>query len=214
MRHGQSEPRRVLIETSLILVVVLAVQLLWKDLGTLVALLAVVYFFVERWLRHRSWSSAGFNFRGVPRALADNVLLIVTVAILIQLVVVVAGKIWFPAYLDHVVARLPFETGQWVAAVPLILIATLLEEITYRAFFQEHLSWFIPTPWAIGVVSIAFGLAHWAPGDPAIIALDLLLVILDATFYGLIFARSKNVVVAWVAHAAADLLALVFLQIL
>jgi membrane protease YdiL (CAAX protease family) len=34
---------------------------------------------------------------------------------------------------------------------------------------------------------------------------------LDSLLYGLIFARGKNLLVAWLAHFLADLLAIVFI---
>ena len=119
-----------------------------------------------------------------------------------------------PAFLDHVIARLPFTIGQTADYLLLLLVGTLIEEISFRALFQERLSWFIPAPAAIGIVSVVFGIGHWAKGDPVIVMIDVLLVIADSVLYGIIFARSKNVYVAWIAHFLADLFALGFVLLL
>jgi len=208
------EPRRVLAETGLILAIVLAVQLLAPSLGMLAALVIGAYFFIERAWRRRPWSEVGFDLRTTGQGLIDNAGLILIVAVVIQLAVVAVGRIWIPDYIQHVIERLPIDASQWGVVVPVILIASLLEEITYRAFFQQHLNWFMPTTWAVAIVAVAFGLAHIAPGQPAIVALDVLLVMVDGAFYGVIYARSQNVAIAWIAHALADLMALIFLMLL
>ena len=55
-----------------------------------------------------------------------------------------------------------------------------------------------------------FGIAHWTKGDPVIVMIDVLLVIVDSVFFGIIFARSKNVYTAWISHFLGDLFGLVF----
>jgi len=92
--------------------------------------------------------------------------------------------------------------------LPVLLIGALWEEINFRAFYQERLSWFTPAPAAIGFVSVVFGIGHWANGDPVIVMIDVMLVIVDSIFYGIIFARSKNVFVAWITHFLANLVAM------
>jgi membrane protease YdiL (CAAX protease family) len=117
-----------------------------------------------------------------------------------------------PAFIDHVTVRLPLPVGRTADYLPLLVLGALvgafLEEISFRALFQQRLSWFIPTPAAIGIVSVVFGIGHWASGDPVIVLIDVLLVIVDSTFYGIIFARSKNIYVAWFTHLFANLFAL------
>lgn len=202
--------RRVLTETIVLLALVTAAPLLPPGLRTLLALVPLVYFFVERHVRHRAWGEVGFRPRALPRDLAANWLPAVLVAVVIQFVVVWAAARWEPGYLDHVIARLPFQLDQAPRLIPLILVATLGEEITFRALFQERLGWFVPVPVAVGVTSLAFGLAHWAKGDPFIVAIDIGLVVVDSVLYGIIYARTRNVFASWVPHFLADLFALGF----
>jgi uncharacterized protein len=214
MQPSTQPSRRILYEISALLLITLAAPLLWPELRTLFVLMPLVYFLIERPLRGRTWREVGFDLRTLPRGVVDNWFLILLVAVVIQFLVVWGAAVWFPAFLEHVKARLPFTLDQAVGLLPLVLLATLGEEISYRALFQARLSWFIPTPAAIVLVSVAFGLAHWAAGDPVIVMADILLIIIDSIIYGVIFARSKNVFVAWIAHFLADLFGLSFLLLL
>ena len=64
------------------------------------------------------------------------------------------------------------------------------------------------------MVALLFGLMHLAPGKPAIVAVDVLGVVVDGLIYGAIFARGRNLYVAWLAHFAADLAGLRLLLLL
>lgn len=214
----RSAPRRVLYETIILLVLTLAAQFLPQEPRMILTFAPLVYFVVEHYLRRRTWTEAGFNFRAIPHAFAANWFLILLVSVLIQFVVTWAAKSWLPAFIDHVVARLPFPIGQTGDYLPVILGSTVIgaffEEVSFRALLQERLSWFLPAPVAIGGVSVIFGIGHWASGDPVIVCIDVLLVILDSLLYGTIFARSKNIYVVWFTHCLANLTAFGFVLLL
>lgn len=208
VEQGNNKPRRVLYETLIILTVIFVAQFLWEDLAIIFAIVPTIYFFIERYIRRRTWAEVGFKFRTIPKDIAANWFTILLVSVIIQFMVVWAAKTWMPAFLDHVMNRLPLTIGQIVGYLPVLLVGALWEEINFRAFYQERLSWFIPVPAAIGFVSVVFGIGHWAKGDPVIVMIDVILVIVDSVFYGIIFARSKNVFVTWITHFLANLVAL------
>jgi membrane protease YdiL (CAAX protease family) len=213
VEQDKRKSRQVLFETVLLLALVFAAQflwLLWPVIRTIFLLVPLVYFFVERRLRRRTAAEACLNFRAIPRDVVANWFLILLVSIVIPSLEALAVRAWMPEFLSHVKARFPFTGWQPVVYLPLLMVGTLVEEINYRALFQERLSWFIRTPVAIGIVSVVFGIAHWTKGDPVIVMTDVLLVIVDSVFFGIIFARSKNVYVAWIAHFLGDLFSLVF----
>ena len=207
-------PITVLFETLVLLTVVFVAQRVNAGLGTLASFLAIGYLIVERQLRHRTWAELGLTWRGFTHSLRRNWHLILLVSFVIQFGVSWAATAYWPALLEHIKARLPFDMSQLAAYLPLLLLATLMEELVYRALFQERLSWFMPLPAAIGLVTVVFGLAHYAPGNLLIVAVDILLVMVDSVLYGLIFARGKNLLVAWLAHFLADVMAIVFLLLL
>jgi len=208
VEQGNNKPRRILYETLIILSVIFTAQLLWKDLAIIFALVPTIYFFIERYIRRRTWEEVGFKFRTIPKDIAANWFTILLVSVIIQFIVVWAAKTWMPTFLEHVIERLPLTFGQIIGYLPVLLVGALWEEINFRALYQERLSWFIPAPAAIGFVSVVFGIGHWAKGDPVIVMIDVMLVIVDSIFYGIIFARSKNVFVAWITHFLANLVAM------
>jgi membrane protease YdiL (CAAX protease family) len=214
MEPNNRVPHRVLYETIFILVLTFAAQFLWKDFAIIFALVPTIYFFTERSIRRRTWADVGFKIRTIPQDIVSNWFFILLVSVITQFFVVWIAKTWMPAFLDHVIARLPLTFSQTMAYLPVILVGALWEEINYRAFYQERLSWFIPAPVAIGLVSIMFGIGHWATGNPVIVMIDILLVIVDSVFYGVIFARSKNILIAWIAHFLANLFAMGFYLLL
>ena len=207
-------PARVLYETLLILVIIFVAQLLWKDYAIIFALLPTLYFFIERWLRQRSWEEVGFRFRSVPQDMAQNWPLILLVSVVIQFIVIFVTTNWMPAFLEHVFSRVPISFSQAVQFVPALLLGAFWEEIVYRGLYQERLSWFIPLPFAIGITSLVFALGHLAAGDLMIVLIDILLIILDSVIYGIIFARSKNIFIVWIAHFLANLFAIIFYALL
>jgi membrane protease YdiL (CAAX protease family) len=216
--RNRQAPRRLLHETVLLLSITFAAQFLHKDLRAIFTFAPLAYFLIEHYLRRRTWAEAGLSFREMPRAVAVTWPLILLVSVIVQFLVVWAATAWLPGFIDHVIARFPFPIGQtadhWGAVVAGTLVGTWIEEVSFRALFQERLSWFMPTPAAIGVVSITFGIGHWTPGDPLIVMVDVLLVIIDSVFYGVIFARSRNVYASWIAHFLANFFAMGFVLLL
>jgi membrane protease YdiL (CAAX protease family) len=70
------------------------------------------------------------------------------------------------------------------------------------------------TPLALALVVLVFAAMHWAPGQPVVVFTDLAFVAIDAVIYGAIFARCKNIFVAWLAHFLADVVGLALIIIL
>ncbi|MCC7359850.1 MAG: CPBP family intramembrane metalloprotease [Anaerolineales bacterium] len=198
-------------ETLLILAVLTATALINRALGTLVSLGVIGYLLIERQARHRPWAELGFSFSGIGASLRRNWPLILLVSVVIQLAVVWGAQVLWPELLDHIAGRIPFNYAQLLSALPLLLVATFMEELLYRALFQERLGWFLPVPAAIVGVSLIFGLAHYSPGPAGPVAADVALVILDSVIYGIIYARGRNVLVAWLAHCLADVIAILLL---
>ncbi len=82
-----------------------------------------------------------------------------------------------------------------------------------RAFLQQRMSTYVGTPAAIVVAAALFGLAHavGATGSPQVVLCDVGGVVLDGLFFGLIYARTRNLCVTWATHYAADVVGIVAL---
>jgi membrane protease YdiL (CAAX protease family) len=81
----------------------------------------------------------------------------------------------------------------------------LLEEVAFRAFMQGKLMSCIKPAWAIAATSLFFALAHLSPGEPLVVAYDLLFVFIDSLLYGVLFYKTNNVYASILSHFAANL---------
>ena len=204
--------KRVLYETILVTIITLVGMLLIPSAKTVFALLPVVYLLIERHLRKRTWGELGFNIRTFWDDLRANWILFILLGFVIQPLVVLWAGAFFPAFLAHVQARLPFETGiPWGVLLPMLAISLVGEEMTYRTLIQGRLTPFIGIPVAIGLASLLFGLAHFAPGAGLVVLTDVGLIIFDSILYGIMFARRNNLWVVWLAHLLGDISGLLVL---
>jgi uncharacterized protein len=202
-------------EIILVIAVSLGISLGFPSLKVAGGLIPPVYLLVESLLRKRSWSETGFNLKTFPKELLRNLGWVLLVGVGAQALAVFGGYFFLPAYSAHILARLPFSVNITTGAlVVTLLISTLFEEIIYRGLFQNRTGAFLSAPAAIGVTSLVFALMHYAPGPALVVFVDLALIVVDSVIYGIIFARSHNVFVAWTAHFLADLVGIAFLLIL
>lgn len=204
--------KRVLFETIVITTITLLGMLLIPTAKTLFALLPVVYLLVERRLRQRTWGELGFNLRTFWDDLRANWVLFILLGFVIQPAVALWARAYFPGFLAHVQARLPFEADiPWGILLPMLAFSLVGEEMTYRTLIQGRLAPFIGIPAAVGVASLLFGLAHFAPGPGLIVLTDIGLIIIDSILYGAMFARRNNLWVVWLAHLLGDIFGLMVL---
>lgn len=203
---------QILIETVAITTVTLLGMLLIPPAKTFFALLPIVYLLIERRLRQRTWNELGFKTRTLWDDLSANWILFILLSFIIQPLTASWAKVNFPEYLAHIQARLPFETDiSWAILLPLLAFSLIGEEMTYRTLIQGRLTPFIGIPAAVGVASLLFGLAHFAPGPVSVVFMDVGLIIIDSILYGIMFARSNNIWVVWLAHLLGDIFGLVVL---
>ena len=121
--------------------------------------------------------------------------------------------------LNHITGRLSINFGslEGLSAIggllAAALILTLMEEVVFRVTIQERLSWFIGTPAAILFASVIFGMTHYVgeSGSIQIALLDVLGVVIDGVFFGIIYAKTHNLAVTWTTHFIADVVGLIAL---
>ncbi len=147
-------------------------------------------------------------------------------AVLFQLLPPTLGiALVFGYYTDlvsHITGRLSISFGSLegvsaiVGLLVAVLILTLMEEIVFRVTIQERLSWFIGTPAAILFTSIVFGLVHsvGTTGSIQVVLADVMGVIIDGAFFGIIYAKTHNLAVTWTAHFTADVVGLIVLVLI
>lgn len=190
----------------------LGAALISPALKLFATLIPVGYLIIESRLRHRAWADIGFSIRGILAGLRQNLGWILLVGVGIQALVALGAYYFIPEYFRHILARLPVDVS--VLSVGLLVtigVATLGEEILYRGLFQARIREFISPGATIVLTSLVFALMHYAPGAALIVVIDLASVFIDSLVFGIIFQRSQNVFVAWIAHYLGDVVGIVFL---
>jgi membrane protease YdiL (CAAX protease family) len=206
--------KQLWIETILITAITLFGMWFIPTAKLLLALLPVAYLLIERRMRQRSWGDLGFKIRTFGVDLQANWGLFILMGFVIQPAVIFLARIYFPEFVAHVQARLPFESGiGWLTLLPLLAISLVGEEMTYRTLIQGRLAPFIGIPAAVGVASILFGLAHIAPGPGLVVLMDVGLIVVASILYGTMFARRSNLWVVWLAHLLGDVTGLIVMSV-
>ncbi|MFZ1217649.1 MAG: CPBP family intramembrane glutamic endopeptidase [Chthoniobacterales bacterium] len=187
----------------------------------LIVFVAIPYILFRALFGYR-WRDFGLQIAGV-RALGGNhlpVVLLLSAAILL-----------FQYFLGGGAAPLrrgEFHASQLAIGLPLCFAwlfveAGLVEEFFFRALLQTHLAaWFKSEVTGVALMALLFGLAH-APGfilrhaglEEAIganpspadsIAYAIVVLSVGGIFFGIVWARTKNLFAVMFIHAATDLL--------
>lgn len=213
---GKKPSQRILYETLVVMGLTVVPSLLWPSVKGILVFLPIAYLLIERHLRKRSWKVLGFDSKGVGQAFRANWYLVL-LAIAIQAATALIALLFWPEFLEHLETRIALLTDGTTPGVVFFMLlvpAVLGEEMAYRGLFQERIGWSIGQPTAIALVSVLFGLMHWAPGNPLIVITDMALIAVDGALYGIIFSRGKNIYIAWLAHFVANMAAFACLLLL
>jgi membrane protease YdiL (CAAX protease family) len=199
-------------EIVIVIVAYLGISITLPELKQILAIPLILYMIIESWLRHRTWAENGFSFRTIPSGLRQTFMWFLLVVFGTQALFIFGGYFFLPDLFAHIIGRVPMDIGSLNASLFIsIAIATFLEELNFRALFQNRLSAFVSPAVAIGLVSLVFAIGHYSPGPALIVFIDLLSVFVDSLIYGIIFQRSKNVFVSWIPHYLADIFSIVVL---
>jgi len=175
----------------------------------------LVYLLRERRIRGRSWEEIGIKLGGFKKDFLTNWHLFFVVAVVLQLPIPLIARAFWPDLLKHISDRVPLLNSSSIGLlIFIIIVVPFLEELIYRGLLQQRLAWYLNGFVAVVIASIVFGLQHFTPGSPAIVAVDLAGVFVDGMFYGWIFSRCRNVFLSWSAHTAADLVGVALLLFL
>lgn len=205
--------KQILIETMILMTITLLFSFTTGLLKGLAQIAPIVYFFIERRRRNRTWSEVGFKFRNTLSDIKNNWYWIAIVVIGLQLLTIFVAKILLPDYIGYVKERVPMiiSASTITSMIITITIGAFLEEVAFRSLFQERLSWFIKPTFAILLTSIIFGFMHFSKGLPLIVSFDIFGIIIDSLVYGIIYNKTKNIFASWVTHCLADIMGVVLI---
>ena len=169
-------------------------------------ILTIPHLVIEKIVRKQKFSELGFRIKGFGEAIRKNWWLIILPAAL-GLSELFLSKLISPEYMNHVIERVrpTLNFDQAPVLIIQIVLLSLAEEISFRAFMQRKMSLCIKPMWAIFIVSLLFAVAHFSTGSPIVVAYDLIGIFIDSVIYGLLFQRTKSVYVSWLSHMIANL---------
>ncbi|MEN8905280.1 MAG: hypothetical protein ABF289_04920 [Clostridiales bacterium] len=148
--------KRLFIETLIILsILILPILTKYNGLGIFVA---IIYLFVERKLRNRTYKEIGLNKKKLLKDLKENWHLISLISILSTIVSIPITKIFLPEYLNHVIERVSPELSFnfIILLIIQLIFFSLGEEIAFRAFLQRQMVFFIKPSYALIISSLVF----------------------------------------------------------
>ena len=170
------------------------------------------YLLIERRLRSHTWADIGFKFSTFWQDLRANWIWFVLAGIFVQPLTSLLAKAFAPAYLEHVLSRLPFPQDiNWFILIPMLAVSLIAEEMTFRSLIQGRLTPFLGNTAAILITSLLFAIAHFSSGVFVIVTIDLITIFVDSILYGIMYARSSNLILVWGAHFLGDILGMIFL---
>lgn len=199
--------RKPLFEMIVIVAIMLISFLFFPQLKGLIAILAIFYFIVEGKLRGRSSESIGFKWTTILEDLKQSLLLIILVSIVFQVSYFYMYTFIFPDVLEHVLERASLIQTFNVQLIFSLLVLALGEEIIFRGLIQGRLQSMIKPAYAVILTSIIFACMHISKGDINIVLIDIVTVFIDSMMFGVIFYKTKNIYISWVAHALANIVA-------
>lgn len=203
--------RRLFIETISVLLITIILFLLFGELSSIVCAMPAVYLLIERRIRNRTWSSIGFKFRDIFKDIKKVWNWLIVIIFISPILTVVIAERFLPEFIEHVKGRLPMDINSLITVMIVITIGTFLEEVLFRGFIQERLSWFTGGVVAIIIASTLFALIHFSPGKTAIVIFDLTAIFIDSIIYGIIYHKTKNIYVSWIGHFLCDIVAIIIM---
>jgi membrane protease YdiL (CAAX protease family) len=220
--------RRALYQLTLVIAILLLTLVLslytGQDIFVFGYIVAIVYALHGPIRHQRAWSELGLkrgfvgDFRRVWYFFGIDALLFQILPPTLGIALMFG---YYPELLEHLTGRISINLGSpgSVSAVggllAAALILTLMEEVVFRVTIQERLSWFIGTPAAILFASVIFGLAHavGTTGSLQVILTDVAGVAIDGVFFGIIYAKTRNLALTWATHYTADIVGLIALTL-
>lgn len=187
----------------------------------LIVFVAIPFLLFRIIFRYR-WRDFGVQWAGLKALVGNHLLVVLVLSAVILVFQYFVGTGAAP------IRRGEFNVSQLAIGLPLcfawlFLEVGLVEEFFFRAVVQERLTaWFRSEVSGVALMSLLFGLAH-APGfilrgaglHEAIgttpspidsIAYAIVVLSISGIFFGIVWARTKNLLAVMFIHAATDLL--------
>lgn len=180
------------------------------NLASVTLIVGIVFYFITR----EPEENNAMSLKAVPRALKDwKTDLCILIPVVMNVICYALAKLFVPEFLEHLSERTDFLTsGMIIILIAELLIAALGEEIAWRGFFLNKLSKRLPFLPALLITAILFSLCHFNIGNVVVVLYDLLFIVVNAVFYGLVYKRSNSIIVSTISHFLANLVGMIGLS--
>lgn len=175
----------------------------------------LVFFFIVEAISETSRAKLGLRLKTVPADLEKpGVLFVLLLPVVSAIVSYFLGKLLLGSRIvEHVLARISpmLSFGKIPLLIGQLIIGALIEEIAFRGFFVGKGMKLFPCWLCVLISSAVFAAGHHYPGDPAVVAFDLLFVFIDSLIFSAIYRKTGNCVVSAIAHLLANSVGLILL---
>lgn len=90
----------------------------------------------------------------------------------------------------------------------------MVEEIGWRALFQNHLNKVLPIIPVLFITSVLFAFGHLTEGNTIIVIYDIFFIFINSILYGIIFHKTNNAWISAISHFMANLFSIIVLLFL
>ena len=205
--------KRPFFEMIVIVLLMLISAFFFPQLKGLFAVIPIIYFLVERKIRKRTSEDVGFNLKKLASDF-QKVWLLILICIALQVFYFIFSKNLVPEVYTHVLERNSFIKTLDVQLIFSLLILAFGEEITFRGLVQKRLEWVMNPIYAILLTSFFFSLMHISSGNSLVVTIDLTMIFIDSVLFGIIFYKTNNIYMSWVAHAIGNIISALLLTTL
>ena len=173
------------------------------NLTSITLVIGIVFYFVTREPEEKE----AMSLKAVPKVLKDwKTDLLILIPIMMNIICYAFAKAFVSEFLEHLSERTNFlSTGQIIVLIAELIVAALGEEIAWRGFFLTKLSKRLPFVPALLITATLFSLCHFSVGSFVVVLYDLIFIVVNAVFYGIVYKRSNSVIVSTISHFLANL---------
>lgn len=189
-------------------------QVVGVKLGGVAVILGIALFFVVKRVEKLSKEESGLNFRAVPKMLKKKALWVwLLVPVAVNGLAMVLSSLFLPAYADHIVSRTAsvLKFDQVDKLLIQLVVFALGEEIAWRGFFQKRLRRYLPVVPTLLITSALFAVSHISSGPVDVVVFDVVFIAINSVLYGVLFEKTNNAWVSWMAHLLANLSGVAFI---
>ena len=174
--------------------------------------IGIVVFFITREPEDKD----AMSLKAIPQLLKNTkTIVLVVMPMVMNILCLTLAKWLVPEFLEHLSERTDFLAfDKFLILLAELLIAALGEEIAWRGFYLKQLSKMSPFGVAVLITAVLFSLCHLASGNTIVVLYDLLFIVINAVFYGLVYKRTNNILISTLSHFLANLLGVLALLVI